>query len=127
MIRRPPRSTRTDTLFPYTTLFRSDAKLETLKSEAAKHGLPLADTLAVGDGANDIPMLAEAGLGIAYHPHQAAADAADAVIRHHDLTAPLLAHGYTRRQWVRGLERSPFSTEGPRLGRGGVSTCKNRG
>src|SRR3546814_8709923 len=26
MIRRPPRSTRTDTLFPYTTLFRSDAK-----------------------------------------------------------------------------------------------------
>src|SRR3546814_405392 len=40
-----------------------DAKLETLKSEAAKHGLPLADTLAVGDGANDIPMLAAAGLG----------------------------------------------------------------
>src|SRR3546814_18263099 len=34
-----------------------DTKLETLKSEAAKHGLPLAETLAVGDGANDIPML----------------------------------------------------------------------
>src|SRR3546814_9215759 len=98
MIRRPPRSTRTDTLFPYTTLFRSDAKLETLKSEAAKHGLPLAETLAVGDGANDIPMLTAAGLGIAYHPHQAAADAADAVIRHHDLTALLWAQGYARRQ-----------------------------
>jgi len=79
-----------------------DTKLETLKSEAAKHGLPLAETLAVGDGANDIPMLTAAGLGIAYHPHQAAADAADAVIRHHDLTALLWAQGYARRQWVLG-------------------------
>ncbi|MGV1682664.1 phosphoserine phosphatase SerB [Sphingopyxis sp. GW247-27LB] len=79
-----------------------DAKLETLKGEAAKHGLPLADTLAIGDGANDIPMITAAGLGIAYHPHQAAADAADAVIRHHDLTALLWAQGYSRRQWVLG-------------------------
>ncbi len=79
-----------------------DAKLETLKSEAAKHRLPLADTLAIGDGANDIPMITAAGLGIAYHPHQAAADAADAVIRHHDLTALLWAQGYSRRQWVLG-------------------------
>src|SRR3546814_12388584 len=31
-----------------------DTQLETLKSEAAKHGLPLAETLAFGDGANDI-------------------------------------------------------------------------
>src|SRR3546814_7677768 len=30
MIRRPPRSTRTDTLFPYTTLFRSDAEIARL-------------------------------------------------------------------------------------------------
>ena len=79
-----------------------DAKLEALKSEAARHRLPLADTLAVGDGANDIPMITAAGLGIAYHPHQAAADAADAVIRHHDLTALLWAQGYSRRQWVLG-------------------------
>ncbi|SKB25088.1 phosphoserine phosphatase SerB [Sphingopyxis flava] len=79
-----------------------DAKLETLKSEAARHGLPLADTLAIGDGANDIPMITAAGLGIAYHPHQAAAEAADAVIRHHDLTALLWAQGYSRRQWVLG-------------------------
>jgi phosphoserine phosphatase len=79
-----------------------DAKLEALKSEAARHRLPLADTLAVGDGANDIPMITAAGLGIAYHPHQAAADAADAVVRHHDLTALLWAQGYSRRQWVLG-------------------------
>jgi phosphoserine phosphatase len=79
-----------------------DAKLEALKSEAARHRLPLADTLAVGDGANDIPMITAAGLGIAYHPHPAAADAADAVVRHHDLTALLWAQGYSRRQWVLG-------------------------
>jgi len=79
-----------------------EAKLEALKSEAARHRLPLADTLAVGDGANDIPMITAAGLGIAYHPHQAAADAADAVVRHHDLTALLWAQGYSRRQWVLG-------------------------
>jgi phosphoserine phosphatase len=79
-----------------------DAKLETLKSEAAKHGLPLAETLAVGDGANDIPMLTAAGLGIGYYPHAAAAEAADAVVRHHDLTALLWAQGYPRRSWVLG-------------------------
>ncbi|MBN8844920.1 MAG: phosphoserine phosphatase SerB [Sphingomonadales bacterium] len=80
----------------------SSMKLETLKSEAAKHGLPLAETLAVGDGANDIPMITSAGLGIGYHPHPAAAEAADAAIRHHDLTALLWAQGYPRRSWVLG-------------------------
>ena len=80
----------------------STAKLETLKAEAAKHGLPLAETLAVGDGANDIPMITTAGLGVGYYPHPAAAEAAAAVIRHHDLTALLWAQGYSRRNWVLG-------------------------
>src|SRR3546814_5633591 len=40
MIRRPPRSTRTDTLFPYTTLFRS-----------VTHGDDLLDSCAAGEGA----------------------------------------------------------------------------
>ena len=79
-----------------------EAKLATLTAEAAKHGLPLAETLAVGDGANDIPMITSAGLGIGYHPHPAAAAAADAAIRHHDLTALLWAQGYPRRSWVLG-------------------------
>ena len=80
----------------------SSAKLDTLRAEAAARGLALADTLAVGDGANDIPMITSAGLGIGYHPHPAAAAAADAAIRHHDLTALLWAQGYARRQWVMG-------------------------
>lgn len=80
----------------------SAAKLETLKAEAARSGLPLAETLAVGDGANDIPMITSAGLGIGYHPHPAAGEAAAAVVRHHDLTALLWAQGYPRRNWVLG-------------------------
>lgn len=80
----------------------SAAKLETLKAEAAKHGLPLAATLAVGDGANDIPMITSAGLGVGYYPHPAAGEAAAAVVRHHDLTALLWAQGYPRRSWVLG-------------------------
>ncbi len=80
----------------------SAAKLATLKAEAAKHGLPLADTLAVGDGANDIPMITSAGLGVGYYPHPTAAEAAAAVVRHHDLTALLWAQGYPRRSWVLG-------------------------
>jgi phosphoserine phosphatase len=80
----------------------ADTKLETLQAEAARLGLPLAQALAVGDGANDIPMIAAAGLGIGYRPHPAAAEAADAAIRHHDLTALLWAQGYPRRSWVLG-------------------------
>lgn len=80
----------------------SAAKLQTLKAEAAKHGLLLAETLAVGDGANDIPMITSAGLGVGYYPHPAAAAAAAAVVRHHDLTALLWAQGYPRRSWVLG-------------------------
>lgn len=80
----------------------SAAKLETLKAEAARSGLPLAETLAVGDGANDIPMITSAGLGIGYHPHPAAGEAAAAVVRHHDLTALLWAQGYPRRDWLMG-------------------------
>lgn len=80
----------------------SSAKLDRLKSEAEALGLSLAQTLAVGDGANDIPMIAAAGLGAAYRPHAACAAAADAAIYYHDLTALLWAQGYSRRQWVYG-------------------------
>ncbi len=80
----------------------ANSKLEALNAAAAAHRLPLAETLAVGDGANDIPMITAAGLGIAFHPHAAAAEAAAATIRHHDLTALLWAQGYPRRSWVLG-------------------------
>jgi phosphoserine phosphatase len=63
-------------------------------------GVPLDATLAVGDGANDIPMLEAASLGIAFHAKPKAAAAADAHVRHGDLTTLLWAQGYRRSDWV---------------------------
>ena len=63
-------------------------------------GTPLDATLAVGDGANDIPMLEAASLGIAFHAKPKAAKAADAHIRHGDLTTLLWAQGYRRAEWA---------------------------
>lgn len=77
----------------------SAAKLATLHAECAANGLDVADALAVGDGANDAPMLAGAGLGIAYHAHAVARAAADAAINHGDLTTLLWAQGYARHAW----------------------------
>ncbi len=62
-------------------------------------GIDLAATLAVGDGANDIPMLEAAGLGIAYHAKPKAAAAADAAVHHGDLTVLLRAQGFVRADW----------------------------
>jgi phosphoserine phosphatase len=75
------------------------AKRATLLAEAAGN---LPATLAVGDGANDAPMLATAGLGIAYHAKPAAIAAAAAAIRHGDLTCLLWAQGFPRREWFAG-------------------------
>ncbi|PTQ10100.1 phosphoserine phosphatase SerB [Sphingomonas oleivorans] len=75
-------------------------KRETLLAEAAALGLDPSQTMAVGDGANDIPMIEAAGLGIAYHAKPKTAAAADARIQHGDLTALLYAQGYARRDWV---------------------------
>lgn len=45
----------------------AEAKLSQLEAWASKLGLPLSQTLAVGDGANDLPMLQAAGMGVAFH------------------------------------------------------------
>ena len=75
------------------------AKRDALLSAAAELGVPLEATLAIGDGANDIPMLEAAGLGVAYHAKPAAAAAAAARIEHNDLGALLYAQGYGRSEW----------------------------
>jgi phosphoserine phosphatase len=75
-------------------------KRTALLDAAAAHDLDLADTLAIGDGANDIPMLEAAGLGVAYRAKPAVAAAAGARIEHGDLTALLYAQGYGRAEWV---------------------------
>ena len=67
-------------------------------------GTPLAAGLAVGDGANDIPMITAVstagGLGIAYHAKPKTAAAAQAHVRHGDLTVLLRAQGYRRAEWA---------------------------
>ena len=69
------------------------AKEEALRRFAREEGVALAETLAVGDGANDLAMLARAGLGVAYRAKPAVAAAAHASIRHGDLTALLYLQG----------------------------------
>jgi phosphoserine phosphatase len=71
-----------------------DAKLATLRELAASRRLRMAATLAVGDGANDLPMLLEAGLGVAFHGRPAVAAAARARVDHANLRALLFAQGY---------------------------------
>ncbi|MDJ0387434.1 phosphoserine phosphatase SerB [Roseomonas sp. E05] len=81
-------------------IFDRHAKLTTLKRLAAELGLPLADTLAVGDGANDLEMLAAAGLGVAYHAKPVVAAAARVRVDHTDLRALLFAQGYRAAEFV---------------------------
>lgn len=71
-----------------------EAKRTHLERLAAERAIPIAETLAVGDGANDIDMLSAAGLGVAYRAKPAAAAVARARIKHGDLTALLYLQGY---------------------------------
>jgi phosphoserine phosphatase len=78
------------------------AKLGALKEIAAAMGVTLDDTLAVGDGANDLPMLQAAGLGVAYRAKPKVAAGADARVEHTDLTALIYAQGFARKDFVEG-------------------------
>jgi phosphoserine phosphatase len=71
-----------------------ETKLATLKRLAAELAVPLAATVAVGDGANDLPMIEAAGLGIAFRAKPAVAERSRIRIEHADLKALLYAQGY---------------------------------
>jgi phosphoserine phosphatase len=79
----------------------AERKRTELITHAANLQIDILDTVAIGDGANDIPMIATSGLGIAYHAKEKARAAADAAIDHGDLTAVLYAMGIGRRDWVK--------------------------
>ncbi|HTJ64037.1 MAG TPA: phosphoserine phosphatase SerB [Alphaproteobacteria bacterium] len=72
---------------------RSD-KLEQLMQQAGRHRIPLIETIAVGDGANDVPMLQAAGLGVAFHAKPSVRHVVRARIDHAGLLALLFAQGY---------------------------------
>lgn len=77
-----------------------EAKRDTLVETRAALGLAAHDTMAVGDGANDLAMIGEAGLGVAFRAKPAVAAAAHARIDHADLAALLHAQGYRRDQFA---------------------------
>lgn len=77
-----------------------ESKRAALHRIATARGIALGDTLAVGDGANDLPMLLDAGLGVAYHAKPLVVEAARAAIHYNDLTALLFAQGIPPEQWV---------------------------
>jgi phosphoserine phosphatase len=77
-----------------------EAKFDTLMELRTRLKLASEDTLAIGDGANDIPMIEAAGLGVAYHGKPAVAAAAAARIDYGDLTALLYVQGYSRAEFV---------------------------
>jgi len=78
-----------------------EAKLAALSEEAGALGLDMSQTLAVGDGANDLAMIEAAGLGVAWRAKPIVAARADARIDHGDLTALLYFQGYGAEAFVR--------------------------
>ena len=68
--------------------------------QQVERGLPVGEALTVGDGANDLPMLKAAGLGVAFHAKPVVAAEVGARIDHGDLTALLYAQGYCREEFV---------------------------
>lgn len=78
----------------------ADRKRRELIAQVARMNIDIKQTLAIGDGANDIPMISTAGLGVAYHAKPKAREAADMAIDHGDLTAILYAMGIPSRDWV---------------------------
>ena len=76
------------------------AKLETLKALCQEKNLDIFETLAVGDGANDIKMIKEAGLGVAIHGSESLKENANAWVDHGDLTALLYIQGYHKSEFV---------------------------
>jgi hypothetical protein len=60
-------------------------KANTLTRLAEKYEIPVVQTVAIGDGANDLPMIKAAGLGIAYHAKPKVNEKTEVTIRHADL------------------------------------------
>jgi phosphoserine phosphatase len=71
-----------------------DTKRDTLLAVARECGAPSEATVAIGDGANDLPMLDAAGLGIAFHAKPAVVAVSRWRIDHADLIGVLYAQGY---------------------------------
>jgi len=79
-------------------------KARALARFAAEHGIPMDQTVAVGDGANDLDMLNAAGLGIAFNAKPFVREQADTALNQPYLDAVLQVLGFTRDEVVEGSE-----------------------
>lgn len=77
------------------------AKLDALNEYCDQQFIKPNEVLAIGDGANDIPMIQAAGLGVAYHAKPKTAAAAHAAINASDLTSLLFFQGYTEAEFCK--------------------------
>jgi phosphoserine phosphatase len=88
-----------------TPILGREAKLQALEEAVTQLQIGFDETLAVGDGANDLAMIRKAGqnggLGVAYHAKPVVAEAAGAAINHNDLTALLYLQGYSDDEIIR--------------------------
>ena len=85
---------------PGTPILGQQAKVDALEEFAAEMGIGAGDVIAVGDGANDLGMLALAGMGVALHAKPAVQAKAALRVNHGDLTALLYLQGYARTAFV---------------------------
>jgi phosphoserine phosphatase len=76
------------------------SKVEFLRKYQTEQNLDAAEIIALGDGANDLPMLQAAGLGVAYYAKPALQEVLRAQINYTDLTAALFFQGYAENEWV---------------------------
>jgi phosphoserine phosphatase len=79
-----------------------ETKRQTLLALAGELGIAAAQAIAVGDGANDLPMLGAAGLGVAFHAKPMVAATAPTHFDHADLTGLLYAQGYRKTEFAAG-------------------------
>ena len=77
-----------------------DAKRERLEQLVTEQAIEFSDTLAVGDGANDLAMIERSGAGVAYRAKPAVAEISDFRVDHGDLTALLYLQGYSQKDFV---------------------------
>ncbi len=79
-----------------TPIMGRQAKRQALYDLCHRHGFERSETMAVGDGANDLALLRAAGIGVAYRAKPIVAKEADVQINHADLRALLYIQGYGR-------------------------------
>ncbi len=77
------------------------AKIDALEAISARLGITPAEAIAVGDGANDLGMLARAGAGVALHAKPVVAERCELRVNHGDLTALLYLQGYSVQDFAR--------------------------